>query len=290
MGMWTSRSRDLPTCPPGPTTTSHCVCWFPHETTRGLAVPVRDGWDGAQEEGHIDGRRLAQLIATPTERRLFRTERREPVADCIVSVLIDCSGSMKEHIESVAVFVDVLVRALEQAGVASELLGYTTNTWNGGRAQRDWVRAGRPAHPGRLNEACHLVLKDADTPWRHARPAIAALLRADLFREGIDGEAVDWAIRRLQARSEVRRLLIVISDGSPMDSATNLANDAHYLDHHLKDVVARHEQAGAAVIGVGVGLDLSPYYRRSHVLDLSKAVTMAVFREVIGMIARQRSA
>ena len=127
-----------------------------------LAVPVRDGWDGAQEEGHIDGRRLAQLIATPTERRLFRTERREPVADCIVSVLIDCSGSMKEHIESVAVFVDVLVRALEQAG--------------------------------------------------------------------------------------------------------------------------------AAVIGVGVGLDLSPYYRRSHVLDLSKAVTMAVFREVIGMIARQRSA
>ncbi|MBC7482570.1 MAG: cobalt chelatase [Rhizobacter sp.] len=255
-----------------------------------LAVPVRDGWDGAQEEGHIDGRRLAQLIATPTERRLFRTERRGPVADCIVSVLIDCSGSMKEHIESVAVFVDVLVRAPEQAGVASELLGYTTNTWNGGRAQRDWVRAGRPAHPGRLNEACHLVSKDADTPWRHARPAIAALLRADLFREGIDGEAVDWAMRRLKARSEERRLLIVVSDGSPMDSATNLANDAHYLDHHLKDVVARHEQAGAAVIGVGVGLDLSPYYRRSHVLDLSKAVTMAVFRGVIGMIARQRSA
>lgn len=141
-----------------------------------------------------------------------------------------------------------------------------------------------------MNEACLLVFKDADTPWRRAKPAIATLLRADLFREGIDGEAVDWAIRRLQARSEVRRLLIVISDGSPMDSATNLANDAHYLDHHLKDVVARHEQDGAAVIGVGVGLDLSPYYRRSHVLDLSKAVTMAVFREVIGMIARQRSA
>jgi cobaltochelatase CobT len=255
-----------------------------------LAVPVRDGWDGGQEEGHIDGRRLAQLIASPTERRLFRIERREPVADCIVSVLIDCSGSMKEHIESVAVFVDVLVRALEQAGVASELLGYTTNTWNGGRAQRDWVRAGRPAHPGRLNEACHLVFKGADTPWRRARPAIAALLKADLFREGIDGEAVDWAMRRLQSRSEERRLLIVISDGSPMDSATNLANDAHYLDHHLKDVVARHERAGAEVFGVGVGLDLSPYYGRSHVLDLSKAVTMAVFRDLIGMIARRRSA
>ena len=255
-----------------------------------LAVPARDGWEGGQEEGHIDGRRLAQLVASPTERRLFRIERREPVADCIVSVLIDCSGSMKERIESVAVLIDVLVRALDQAGVASELLGYTTNTWNGGRAQRDWVRAGRPAHPGRLNEACRLVFKDADTPWRRARPAIAALLKADLFREGIDGEAVDWAMRRLRARSEERRLLIVISDGSPMDSATSLANDAHFLDHHLTAVVARHEQAGAEVYGVGVGLDLSPCYRRSHVLDLSKAVTMAVFRELIGMIARRRSA
>ena len=255
-----------------------------------LAVPVRDGWDGGHEEGHIDGRRLAQLIASPTERRLFRIERREPVADCLVSVLIDCSGSMKEHIESVAMLADVLVRALEQAGVASELLGYTTNTWNGGHAQRDWVRVGRPAHPGRLNEACHLVFKDADTPWRRARPAIAALLKPDLFREGIDGEAVDWAMRRLQARSEERRLLIVISDGSPMDSATNLANDAHYLDHHLKDVVARFEAAGAAVFGLGVGLDLSPYYRRSQMLDLSKAVTMAVLREVIGMIGKHGSA
>ena len=251
-----------------------------------LAVPVRDGWDG----GQIAGRRLAQLIASPTERRLFRFERREPVADCIVSVLIDCWGSMKEHIESVAVLVDVLVRTLEQADVASELLGYTTNAGNGDRAQRDWVRAGRPAHPGRLNEACHLVFEDADTPWRRTRPAIAALLRADLFREGVDGEAVESAMRRLQARSETRQLLIVIFDGSPMDSATNLANDAHYLDHHLTDVLARHEQAGAAVFGVGVRLDLSPYCRRSHVLDLSKAVNMTVFRELIGMIARRRSA
>jgi cobaltochelatase CobT len=255
-----------------------------------LAVPMRDGWDGGQEEGHIDGRQLAQLIASPTERRLFRIERREPAADCIVSVLIDCSGSMKEHIESVALLVDVLVRALEQAGVASELLGYTTNAWNGGRAQRDWVRAGRPAHPGRLNEACHLVFKDADTPWRRARPAIGALLKPDLFREGIDGEAVDWAMRRLNRwpgeRDHARRLLLVVSDGSPMDSSTNLANDAHYLDHHLKDVVARFEAAGAEVYGVGVGLDLSPYYSRSHVLDLSGSVTMAVLRELIAMLGR----
>jgi len=251
-----------------------------------LAMPSRDGWDGGQEEGHIDGRRLAQLIVSPTERRLFRTEREEPIADCLVSVLIDCSGSMKEHIESVTVLIDVLVRALEQAGVASEVLGFTTNAWNGGRAQRDWVRAGRPPHPGRLNEACHLVFKDATSTWRRARPAIAALLKADLFREGIDGEALNWAMQRLRARSEARRLLIVVSDGSPMDSATNLANDAHYLDAHLKDMVAQHEAQGAEIYGVGVGLNLSPYYSRSHVLDLSGSVNTTVFREILAMLAR----
>ena len=251
-----------------------------------LARPARDGWDGGQEEGHVDGRRLAQLIASPTERRLFRTEREEARADCLVTILIDCSGSMKEHIESVEVLVDVLVRALEQAGVASEVLGFTTNAWNGGRAQRDWVRAGRPMHPGRLNEVCHMVFKDATTSWRRARHAIGALLKADLFREGIDGEALAWAMRRADTRDEARKLLLVLSDGSPMDSATNLANDAHYLDHHLKDEVARFEARGAEIYGVGVGLDLSPYYSRSHVLDLSGVVGSAPLRELVAMIGR----
>ncbi len=250
-----------------------------------LARPAREGWDSGLEEGYIDGRRLSQLVVSPTERRLFRVERQDPVADSLVSFLIDCSGSMRQHIESVAMLVDVFVRALEQAGVASEVLGFTTGAWNGGRAQRDWIRAGRPAHPGRLNEACHLVFKDADTPWRRARPDIAALLKADLFREGIDGEAVQWACRRLEGRGEGRRVLIVISDGCPMDRATNLANDDHYLDHHLREVVERHEQAGTVEIyGVGVGLDLSPYYRRNRALDLSTGVRNEVFREIVAMI------
>jgi len=251
-----------------------------------LARPAHDGWDGGQEEGHIDGRRLAQLIVSPNERRLFRVERQEPVAVCLVSFLIDCSGSMKQHVESVAMLVDVFVRALEQAGAASEVLGFTTGAWNGGRAQRDWQRAGRPKHPGRLNEVSHLVFKDADTHWRRARDGIAALLRADLFREGIDGEAVDWACTRMETRTEGRRLLIVISDGCPMDSATQQANDEYYLDHHLRDVVARREQEGAVEIyGVGVGLDLSPYYARAQALDLSKAMGNEVFDEIVGMMA-----
>lgn len=254
-----------------------------------LAVPARDGWDSGLEEGQLDGRRLAQLVVSPTERRLFRLERQDPVADALVSFLIDCSGSMRQHIESVAMLVDVVVRALEQAGVASEVLGFTTGAWNGGRAQRDWLRAGRPAHPGRLNELCHLVFKDADQPWRRARPDIAALLKADLFREGIDGEAVAWACRRMQGRDEARRLLVVISDGCPMDAATGLANDGHYLDQHLREVVARQESEGrVAICGVGVGLDLSPYYRHHLALDLSEPVGNELLRDLVGLLAGAR--
>lgn len=254
-----------------------------------LATPQADGWDGAQEDGRIDGRRLAQLVASPTERRLFRQDRIEPLADCLVSFLIDCSGSMKGQIEAVAMIVDVLVRALEMAGVPSEVLGFTTGAWNGGRARRDWLRAGRPLHPGRLNEVDHLVFKSADVPWRRARRGIAALLKADLFREGVDGEAVDWAVARMQGRPERRRILLVVSDGSPMDTATNLANDAHYLDHHLRDVVQRHEAAASAEIGgIGVGLDLSPYYARSQALDLSAPPGNRVFQEILEVIAGQR--
>lgn len=252
-----------------------------------LARPAREGWDSGQEEGAIDGRRLAQLIASPTERRLFRTERHEPVADCVVSFLIDCSGSMKAHAESIALLVDVYARALEQAGAACEILGYTTGAWNGGRALRAWQRAGGAAHPGRLAERCHLVFKTADTPWRRARPAIGTLLKADLFREGIDGEAVDWACGRLRKRSEERKILLVVSDGSPMDRATDLANDSDYLGHHLRAVVAGHEMAGQVGIGgIGVGLDLSPYYRHSQVIDIAATTGNAVFAEVTGLIER----
>lgn len=252
-----------------------------------LARPVREGWDDAQEEGLVDGRRLAGLIASPLERRLFRTDRTEARADAVVTFLIDCSGSMKEHVESVAMLVDVFVRALEQAGVASEVLGYSTGAWNGGRAARDWQRAGRPPHPGRLNERLHLVFKDADTPWRRARGGIAALFEASLFREGLDGEALDWACQRLLERSEERKLLFAISDGSPMDGATSLANDPQYLDQHLRDVVGRHERDGRLHLhGLGVGLDLSTYYARSRVLDLDLASGHRPFAELIELIAR----
>lgn len=240
-----------------------------------LAVPQRDGWLFGEEEGCIDGRRLAQVVSSPAERRVFTRERQQPRGDCVVGFLIDCSGSMKAHIEPVAMMVDLLARACEQAGLASEVLGFTTLAWNGGRARAEWLARGRPAHPGRLNETCHMVFKSADDSWRRARPAIAALLKPDLFREGVDGEAVEWACARLSARAEARRILVVISDGSPMDAATAQANDAFYLDNHLKDMVARHEaMRDVDVIGLGVGLDLSPYYRHCVAVDLDEPLDM----------------
>ncbi|AVF39472.1 cobalt chelatase [Pandoraea apista] len=250
-----------------------------------LAVPQRDGWSFGEEQGRIDGRRLAQLVSSPAERRLFRLEKHTLIAESMVSFLIDCSGSMKAQIEAVAMIVDVLSRALDAAGVTNEILGFTTGAWNGGRARSDWLARGKPRFPGRLNEVSHLIFKDTVTSWRRARSDIASLFKADLFREGVDGEAVAWACERLRSRSANRRLLIVISDGSPMDAATHQVNDDHYLDHHLREVVAQQQARGdVEVLGLGVGLDLSPYYRNSLALDLTSPPDMTTLSRLVDWI------
>ncbi|WP_037366901.1 cobaltochelatase CobT-related protein [Amycolatopsis orientalis] len=263
------------------------VARLARELTAVLAEPERSGWDGAQEEGRIDGRALARLIATPADHRVFRVERTEPVADVLVTFLIDCSGSMKAHRETVAVLVDLFARALDLAGARCEILGFTTGAWHGGRARRDWLRAGRPTQPGRLNERRHLVFKDAATPWRRARREVAALLKADLFREGIDGEALAWAAERARACDVRRRLVFVLSDGSPMDGATALANEERYLDRHLVQVADGLERSDTEVYGIGVGLDLSAYYRRSLALDAAEGTGFRAFREILDLIARR---
>lgn len=252
------------------------------QLAQALAEPARDGWEGGHQAGYIDGRRLAQLVTTPNERNIFRAEAWAPRADAVVSFLVDCSGSMKAFSEPVAVLVDTFARALELAGVRSEVLGFTTVSWNGGRARRDWNRAGRPRNPGRLNEVRHLVIKSADTPYRSARSAIAGLLKLDLYREGADGEALEWARRRLEALDADRRILVVISDGSPMDSATCLANGQSYLDQHLRDVLSI--ESGVEICSVGVGLDLSVYYDRYRAIDLAQGTSRRVVSDVLEMI------
>lgn len=259
-----------------------------------LSADNQNGWDGDVLEGRLDGSRLARLVTSSGDRRVFRTERIQRCTEAKVTFLVDCSGSMKEYSAAVAALVDVYARALELAGACCEVLGFTTAAWNGGRAAKDWIRAGRPAYPGRLNEVRHLVFKDGDTPWRRARSGIAGLMKRDLFREGVDGEAVDWACARLAEDGNGndgfgRRMLLVISDGSPMDGATGLANDSHYLEQHLQDVVTAHEVSGSTeIFGLGVGLDLSPYYRRNLALDLSQGTTPAVVNQVLRMLLRCR--
>ncbi|MCM2287729.1 MAG: hypothetical protein NDI67_01770 [Sulfuritalea sp.] len=253
-----------------------------------LTTPEKDGWRFDEEDGRIDGRRLAQLVSSPAERRLFRQEHLRPRATSAVGILIDCSGSMTGLAETLATMVDILVRALDMAGVDSEVLGFTTGAWNGGRAWKEWQAQGRPPQPGRLNEVCHLVFKSAGRNWRRTRADIAALLKADLFREGIDGEAVDWACERLLARTAERRILLVISDGCPMDSATGLANDAFYLDNHLKEVVARRERQGSVeILGLGVGLDLSLFYRRSVSADFSQGLDNQLFFDIAALLRKR---
>lgn len=247
------------------------------------------GFIGAQEEGTIDGRSLARLVATPGERAVFRQERVAPAMDAAVAFLIDCSGSMKAHAEDVAVLVDVFCRALERAGAASEVLGFTTGAWHGGRAQKAWLRAGRPARPGRLNERLHVVFKAFETTWRRGRAGIAALLHGEHFREGLDGEALAWAATRLLARPARRRLLVVVSDGSPTDGATALANGPDYLERHLHEVAGAIERGGAIELhALGVGLDLGAWYASSHLLDLDARIGNAMFAEVLALLGRRR--
>ena len=254
-----------------------------------LAEPAEDGWESAQEQGRIDGRRLAQLVAAPTERRLFRTERVAPLCDAALTVLVDCSGSMKVHAEGVAMLAELLLRAAEMVGVRTELLGFSTGAWHGGRALRQWQRDGRPPHPGRVAETLHLVFKDAEEPWRRARRGVAAMLEPTLFREGVDGEAVAWACGRLRSQEARHRLLLVVSDGCPMEGATQLANDENYLDHHLRELVAQQVALGGlSIFGVGVGLDLSPCYGRCQAIDLAAPPGNAVFADLLQLLAARR--
>lgn len=254
-----------------------------------LAIPERDGWSFGEDDGRIDGRRLAQIVTSPAERRVFMRERMRPRGDCVVGFLTDCSASMKAHVEPVAMLIDVLVRACEQAGVSTEVFGYTTGAWNGGRARMQWLSRGRPPRPGRLTELCHMVFKDAEDSWRRARASIAALFKPDLFREGVDGEAVQWACSRLAAHASARRILVVISDGSPMDAATAQANGGSYLDAHLKDVLDRQARSGEVeVIGLGLGQNPRYFYRHCAALDPTVPIDMARLVGLAQWIAARR--
>jgi cobaltochelatase CobT len=222
-------------------------------------------WRFDLDEGLLDGSRLAPLIASRGGVRPFKEERESPFPSTVVTLLIDQSGSMRGRPMLIAALtVEIFARVLERCGVRCEILGFTTREWNGGEPGRQWARENYPENPGRLNALEHIVIKSADMPWRRARVALGLFLREDMLKENIDGEAVAWAHQRLMARSEKRRVLVVVSDGTPMDEATLTANGHDYLDHHLATVVEDIERRSPVQLAaIGIGHNVSRFYRNA---------------------------
>ena len=232
---------------------------------RRLMAQQARSWDFDQEEGLLDAARLARVVASPTHSLSYKIERDTEFKDTVVSLLIDNSGSMRGRpISIAAICADVLAQTLERCGVKSEVLGFTTRAWKGGLSREDWLAAGRPANPGRLNDLRHIVYKNAGEPYRHARKSLGLMMREGLLKENIDGEALLWAHQRLIARPEERRILMVISDGAPVDDSTGSANGGTYLESHLRSVIDWIEtRSTVELAAIGIGHDVTRYYERA---------------------------
>ncbi|RVU06361.1 cobaltochelatase subunit CobT [Novosphingobium umbonatum] len=232
---------------------------------RRLMAQQNRSWDFDQEEGILDAARLARVVTSPGSSLSYKVERDIEFKDTIVTLLIDNSGSMRGRpISMAAISADVLARTLERCGVKTEILGFTTSAWKGGRSREAWLAAGKPAQPGRLNDLRHIVYKKADEPWRRARKNLGLMMREGLLKENIDGEALKWAHDRLLARPEDRRILMVISDGAPVDDSTLSVNTAGYLEGHLRKMIDWIEnKSPVQLVAIGIGHDVTRYYRRA---------------------------
>jgi cobaltochelatase CobT len=252
---------------------------------RVLLARGRRAWEYDLEEGMIHPARLARLVASPSQNRVFRREKESEFRDTVVTLLIDNSGSMRGRpIVLAAIAADVLARTLERAGVRVEILGFTTREWKGGDAAREWVRAGKPAHPGRLADLRHVIYKAADMPFSRARKNLGLMLKDGLLKENIDGEALLWAHHRLVRRREERRILMVISDGAPVDDATLSANGASYLDRHLREVIAMIEtRSPVELLAIGIGHDVTRYYRHSVTITHADRLAEAMTKELTAL-------
>jgi len=232
---------------------------------RRLLAQQARSWDFDQEEGLLDAGRLARVVISPGHSLSYKVERDTDFKDTVVSLLIDNSGSMRGRpIAIAAICADILTRTLERCGVATEVLGFTTRGWKGGQSREAWLAAGRPANPGRLNDLRHIVYKRADEAYRHSRRHLGLMMREGLLKENIDGEALLWAHNRLIARPEERRILMVISDGAPVDDSTASANGGSYLERHLRQVIEWIERKSPVeLIAIGIGHDVTRYYSRA---------------------------
>jgi cobaltochelatase CobT len=232
---------------------------------RKLMAQQNRAWDFDLEEGMLDAARLTRVVIDPLHALSFKNEREATFRDTVVTLLLDNSGSMRGRpIMVAACCADILARTLERCGVKVEILGFTTKAWKGGQAREAWLAAGKPANPGRLNDLRHIIYKPADAPWRRAKRSLALMMREGLLKENIDGEALAWAHRRLLARPERRRILMMISDGAPVDDSTLSVNTGSYLEQHLRQVIEEIEtRSPVELIAIGIGHDVTRYYRRA---------------------------
>ena len=251
---------------------------------RRLLAQQNRAWTFDLEEGMLDAARLTRVIIDPTAPLSFKQEEDTEFRDTVVTLLIDNSGSMRGRpIMVAAVCADILARTLERCGVKVEILGFTTRAWKGGSSREDWVKAGKPPHPGRLNDLRHIIYKSADAPWRRARRDLGLMMKEGLLKENIDGEALLWAHQRLLGRPEQRRILMVISDGAPVDDSTLSVNTGHYLERHLRQVIHQIETISPVeLIAIGIGHDVTRYY--------SRAVTLVDVEQLGGAIIENLAA
>jgi len=251
---------------------------------RRLMAQQNRSWDFDQDEGMLDAARLARVVINPMQSLSYKIERETDFKDTVVTLLIDNSGSMRGRpISIAAISADILARTLERCGVKTEILGFTTRAWKGGQARESWLAAGRPPQPGRLNDIRHIVYKQADEPWRRAKASLGLMMREGLLKENIDGEALLWAHARLIARREDRKILMVISDGAPVDDSTLSVNSGSFLERHLRQVIGWIEaRSPVELCAIGIGHDVTRYY--------SRAVTIMDAEQLGGTMIEQLAA
>jgi cobaltochelatase CobT len=232
---------------------------------RRLLAKQTRAWEFDLDEGILDAARLSRVVTNPILPLSYKQEQEMEFRDTVVTLLIDNSGSMRGRpITVAAMSADILARTLERCGVKVEILGFTTRAWKGGQAREKWIAAGKPPNPGRLNDLRHIVYKPADAPWRRARRSLGLMLREGILKENIDGEALMWAYNRLLGRPEERKILMVISDGAPVDDSTLSVNPGNYLEKHLREVIREIERIGVVELtAIGIGHDVTRYYRRA---------------------------
>jgi cobaltochelatase CobT len=252
---------------------------------RRLMAQQNRSWDFDQEEGLLDAARLVRIVTNPAHALSYKIERDTDFRDTVVTLLIDNSGSMRGRpISIAAICADILARTLERCAVKTEILGFTTRAWKGGQSREAWLAAGRPAKPGRLNDLRHIVYKQADAPWRRARKNLGLMMREGLLKENIDGEALLWAHERLLARREDRRILMVISDGAPVDDSTLSVNSGNYLERHLRAVIRQIEtKSPVELIAIGIGHDVTRYYARAVTIMDAEQLGGTIIDQLAGL-------